>query len=246
MSRWQAGFIHLLISIFIVSLVAAYVIYFWYPLPLLPMANGDKLLMLIGGIDIVVGPLLTLIVYKVGKKTLKMDLTVIALLQASFLSFGLYTIFESRPVYLVATSHMMDLVFANEILTEDIKQAHADYQQFSFTHPHLVGAAMPKDAKEISRITLSSLNGGNDLQQMPQHYVDFKIIAPTLLNNAIRLEKTSRLTEEKVQKLTLAAQGYGYQANQVRAVILGSSRGVATMLIDAKTGQPIGAVDVKL
>ena len=77
MTRWRAGFIHLLISLLVVGSVAAYVIYFWYPIPLLPMAKADELLMMVGGIDLIVGPLLTLLVYKQGKKTLKMDLTVI-------------------------------------------------------------------------------------------------------------------------------------------------------------------------
>jgi hypothetical protein len=79
--------------------------------------------MMVGGIDLIVGPLLTLLVYKQGKKTLKMDLTVIALIQALFLGGGLYTLFASRPVYLVATNQMFNLVFATDILPDDSQKA---------------------------------------------------------------------------------------------------------------------------
>lgn len=152
MTRWRAGFIHLLISLLVVGSVAAYVIYFWYPIPLLPMAKADELLMMVGGIDLIVGPLLTLIVYKQGKKTLKMDLTVIACIQICFLSIGLYTLFASRPVYLVATERMFNLVFVADILPDDRQKAKNEYQQFAITKPKLVGAVMPKDAKEVSQI----------------------------------------------------------------------------------------------
>ena len=43
-------------------------------------------------IDVILGPLLTLLVYKQGKKTLLFDLTVIVLLQISALGYGLWTI----------------------------------------------------------------------------------------------------------------------------------------------------------
>ena len=55
MTRWKASFIHLLISVAVVGSVAAYIIYFWYPLALIPMAKVDRLLGLVGGIDLIVG-----------------------------------------------------------------------------------------------------------------------------------------------------------------------------------------------
>ena len=80
MTRWKASFIHLILSLLVIGTVAAYIIYFWYPLPLMHMSKADKLLLMVGGIDLIVGPLLTLLVYKQGKKTLRMDLTVIAVI----------------------------------------------------------------------------------------------------------------------------------------------------------------------
>jgi len=40
----------------------------------------------------------TLIIFKAGKKGLVFDLWVIAILQASFLAYGVFTLAESRPV----------------------------------------------------------------------------------------------------------------------------------------------------
>lgn len=246
MSRWRAGFIHLLLSLFVVGSVAAYVIYFWYPIALLPMAKADQLLMMVGGIDLIVGPLLTLIVYKQGKKTLKMDLTVIGLIQAGFLSMGLYTLFESRPVYLVATERMFNLVFASDILPEDLAKADAKYQQLSLTKPKLVGAVLPKDPKEVSRIILSALAGGSDLQHMPQYYVDYAQITNQILTNSMPITQAPKVSAEHLATLQKAAVSHGYKPEDVRFMHLGSSRGFAVILLDAKTAQPIDFVNLDL
>jgi hypothetical protein len=246
MSRWRAGFTHLLLSLFVVGSVAAYVIYFWYPLALLPMAKADELLMMVGGIDLIVGPLLTLIVYKHGKKTLKFDLTVIALIQSVFLGMGLYTLFQSRPVYLVATDHMFNMVFANEILKDDLNKAQSKYQTLSISKPKLVGAVLPSDLKERNRITLSALGGGADLQHMPQHYVDYAQVSSQVLKNAMPIINPPKVSAQNAATLQQAAIDYGYTPNDVRFMHLGSARGYAVVLIDAKTAQPIGFVNLDL
>ncbi|HEV8692756.1 MAG TPA: hypothetical protein VGQ93_01000, partial [Lysobacter sp.] len=97
MTRWKASAIHLYLSILVLCTIAAILVWRWYPPGLFHMAQADKLLMLIGGVDVVLGPLLTLIVYKQGKKSLKFDLTVIALMQVGALAFGLHTAWQSRP-----------------------------------------------------------------------------------------------------------------------------------------------------
>ena len=66
MSRWRAFAIHLLISVLIAGSVAA--VLFLVGIHLLLGFAGAGLLFLMAGIDIVVGPLLTLIVFKAGKK----------------------------------------------------------------------------------------------------------------------------------------------------------------------------------
>jgi len=245
MTRWKASFIHLLISIAIVGSVAAYIIYFWYPLALIPMAKVDKLLGLVGGIDLIVGPLLTLIVYKTGKASLKMDLTVIALVQAAFLSLGLYTMFQSLPVFLVASSNTFDLVFAPDILPEQLAKARLpQYQTLGFTKPQLVGVKMPTDSEAQSRIMNSAFTGVGDLQTMPEYYVEYQEMIPEILANSFPLLAGKNASEQAVSIMRDAAKNYGKNPDDVHFMHLGSARGFAVMLVDAKTGQVIGPVNV--
>lgn len=72
-------------------------------------------------VDLVLGPGLTLIVFKPGKPSLKMDMTVILLIQLSALSWGVYNAWSVHPkmtVYFDSQVYCLD--------QQEVKDAHAD------------------------------------------------------------------------------------------------------------------------
>jgi hypothetical protein len=96
-SRWQAFGIHLLISLFLFVTMCIIIVVFWYPGVLFTTEGGWQGVRLIAGVDFVIGPTLTLLVYNKGKKGLKYDLALIALLQALCISYGMYTVNFYKP-----------------------------------------------------------------------------------------------------------------------------------------------------
>ena len=98
-SRWQAFLIHLGISALIAATVVALVLAVWYPPPYFAGMGGPVLLRLLIGVDVVLGPLITLIVFDPAKPRLKYDLMTIAALQVAALAYGGMVMFEARPVY---------------------------------------------------------------------------------------------------------------------------------------------------
>ncbi len=244
MNRWKASFIHLLISVFIVASVASYIVYFWYPPALIQMAKADRLLMLVGGVDLVVGPLLTLIIYRAGKPKLKLDLAIIALIQFSFLAYGLQTIWNSRPVFLVAVPDRFELVFANEIRPKRLAEAKVErFRQLSLAKPTLVGAPMPADIKLQDEIMNSAITGQGDIQTMPKYFVDYSQMKQNLLKHAKPIVEGKNLKPNDAEILQQAARSYGRAIADVRYLPLASSRGFASILIDAKTAEVIGAAN---
>ena len=79
---------HLAISLLIALIAIAIVFFVWYPAPLAQAVGVTSIFLMLLAIDVIVGPLFTLLVYKQGKKTLKSDLTVI--IQLSAFSFCLW------------------------------------------------------------------------------------------------------------------------------------------------------------
>ncbi len=103
MTRFKAAFIHLFISLLVIGLFCGVVFFIWYPKPLYSIANVIEPLKLLILIDVVVGPALTFIVFSKKKslKLLRIDLSLIALLQISALGYGIYSIYNGRSSIIV-------------------------------------------------------------------------------------------------------------------------------------------------
>ncbi len=111
----KATSIHLLIS-FALAVICYFFIKQMYPFPLLRATGVLSIFIMMMVIDLVIGPLLTFIVYKVPKKTLKMDLAVIAILQAGALCYGMYSMYQGRPAWVTYVIDRFELVRANEMV----------------------------------------------------------------------------------------------------------------------------------
>lgn len=96
-TRWGACGYHLAVSSIIFAVLAVLIILVWYPSFLFQTDGGWDGIKLIAGVDLVLGPMLTLIVYKATKSTLKFDLSVIAAIQISALIYGTWLVYQERP-----------------------------------------------------------------------------------------------------------------------------------------------------
>lgn len=239
MTRWKASAIHFAISFVVLGLIVAVVVWRWYPPQLFAMAKAGELLSILAGVDLVLGPLLTLLVYKQGKKSLKFDLSVIALLQIAAMVFGLLTVWQSRPAYLVATSDRFRLVFANEIDPASAAQASARYHSAPALGPETVSAPLPGDPKRRLEMMLQAM-AGQEIHRQPAHYASYPPNDPAFLTKAVpeaqALELTSPADREAWSNTFRRHTGAG----TLGIMPLQSSRGSATVLLDTDNGRIIG------
>lgn len=101
MEKFKAAFIHFLISITIISFFFLLVFYIWYPKPFFDISGVSEPLKLMILVDVILGPLLTFIVYKKGKKYLMLDFVLIVIIQLVALGYGAYTIYGGKPSMVV-------------------------------------------------------------------------------------------------------------------------------------------------
>lgn len=187
MTRWKAAGTHLLLSIVVIGGIAVTAFLLWYPHGLYRIAGLDRILLVMLGIDLTAGPLLTLIVYRQGKRSLKFDLAVIAAAQVAFLIYGLTTLWQGRPVFLVGTPDTYTLVFANEVADDDLAQAsRPEWRRLSWTGPQLVATRMPDDAEARREIIEDFMAGGAGIERSPRYYQPYATLAPVLVNAARR------------------------------------------------------------
>jgi hypothetical protein len=243
LSRWKAAGLHLLISLVVATLVGSLIYFVWYPAPYFEVAGGNTLMLLIMSVDVVIGPFLTLAVFKSGKKGLRFDLIVIAALQISAFCYGLFVITAARPVFIVAEVDRFVLVAANDLNDNDLHQAsHQEFATRSWTGPRLVGVVPPTEGKEGLEAVMSAL-AGKDVDKYPKYYVPYAQVSDALLARSRPLAdimKKSAQHAETVQRF-LAGRG-GADASVYRALPLHGRLANFTMVISAKTGQPLTAL----
>jgi len=244
MSRWKAAGIHLSISVAIGLIVGALLLGVWYPPPLFHAAGADTLVLLLVSVDIVLGPLLTCVVFKQGKKGLKFDLALIAIVQTAALVYGMSVVLRSRPVFLVAAVDRFSLVSASDLAPQDIAAGQKpEFRSLSWFGPRTVGALLPPEGRERTKIMLSGI-GGKDIDKMPKYYVDYSQVAQGLLQDAKPLDDLSINTPGQREELDRALTKIGRAADQVVWVPLTARKANLVMLLDHDSGDPLGAVAI--
>ena len=137
-SRQKAFSIHLIISATIAASVIALTLLLWYKPPFFSALGGKHILLILLGVDVTLGPLITLIIFNPMKsrKALTFDLSVIAVLQSAALIYGMSVLFHARPVFVVFSEGSFDLITANMLSKQDIVQAkYPEYRSLPLRKP---------------------------------------------------------------------------------------------------------------
>lgn len=161
---------HLSVSLFVALLAIIIVFVFWYPSPINKALSVTHIFLMMLAIDVVIGPILGWFVYKEGKKSLKFDLMVIILLQMIALGYGIYSIAQARPVWLVLNVDRFELVKNNEIDRSHIIKAKPEYQSSPFLKPEYVAVKNIENKKEKNELMMQEIFKGVSLAQRPELY----------------------------------------------------------------------------
>jgi hypothetical protein len=172
-SRYKAASIHLAMSIVIATLVLSVMLILWYPGPLFSAMGGKLLITLIVGVDVAIGPLITLIIFDTRKKGLVFDLAVVVALQLAALLYGVHTMYAARPAFTVFTGQQFVVVIAAEIDPKELAKARfEEFRHLSLTGPRIVATEPPTDSAGISDITFARAFGLG-IQNIPKYYVPY-------------------------------------------------------------------------
>ena len=102
-----------------------FVLTVWYPAPYFQVSGLLGIMLMLVAIDLIIGPLLTFIIFKPKKPSLKFDLSVIAVIQIVALAYGAMAVYQGHPVYVAYTVDRFTLVSVGEA-----DPAKARYNEF--------------------------------------------------------------------------------------------------------------------
>jgi hypothetical protein len=243
MTRYRASSIHFLISALVVGAIFAVIFFVWYPGPTFRIAGAVSIVLVLLGVDLVLGPTLTLIVYKEGKRGLKFDLVVIALVQLTALVYGTYTFYQERPYYMVFAVDRFNLVTELQIDKSQIR--YAELKEKPFAQVIKVFSRRPEETEEFQKFLDSVVfDGAPDLEARPEYWEPYDSGKNVILHATKPLQdikRTSDRDERRVQRMIAR-----YQANHPRLgfVPIGTLDEDIGMVMDMDTAEPLGVIDV--
>ena len=243
--RLLAGLIHLSLSAAIAAAVFLPIYFFWYPDVLYESAGGRDLFLLIVCVDVTLGPLITTVVYVPGKWGLKFDLAVIGTLQAIALAYGVYVLFESRPVNIVFVKDRFELVRANDYPPGLLERGAArGYDRLSFTGPRIVGAKLPTDPKAQMEMMMSGI-GGVDVQLYPQYYVPYDEVRELAKTKGEPLSTLRERNPARAAEVAQLVASSGRTEEGLRFLPLRAGKIDLTVVIDAASGEIVKISSLK-
>jgi hypothetical protein len=170
----KAAGIHLIVTLCVALASAFVVLGHWYPYPYRELSGGRELFFLLIGVDIVCGPLLTMVLFNPAKprRELWLDLGLVALVQLLALSYGMWTSWQARPLYLALEVDRFKVVMSADI-DHDALKALPDHLKPLTWGVRTVALRRPSSVDEKNKVLFESIQGGRDYAERPEFYVPF-------------------------------------------------------------------------
>ena len=241
--RVHAFLIHLASSLVIFLIPLYLIVFHWYPPPLFFADGGWRGIKIIVAVYLVIGPLLTLIIYKPGKWGLKFDLVTIGILQTAALVWGTWSAYAARPVALVYTVNYFTTVSSQQLL--DTGFALPKLKSFGNKSPVYIYVDLPQDPQKQLPLLAKSVDSNTPLFLFTDLYKDFahanlqliKQHSDALVKHLTTDPIASRLLEGFTRK-------NGFAINDFLYIPLNARRQRLVMVVDATDLSVKGSLDI--
>jgi hypothetical protein len=242
--RLRAAGFHLLVSCFVAALAALLILKFWFPGALADLAGGRELFWLVLGVDVVLGPLITLAVFDTRKarSELARDLAVVAGLQVAALAYGLHTVHQARPAFLVLEKDRIRVMRPIDLDEPDLAKAPAGLQQISWLGQKRAATrdVRPDEVLEVSEQALA----GKDIGSRPDFWLPVDQTSEVWAKASKPLSKLHTMHPTRKADIDAAVRATGKPDSEVKWLAILARNTDHTALIDAKTGDVVGYAPV--
>lgn len=176
--RLEAFVIHLALSLVVVGLLVGLMMWRWFPGELFWLDGGVQGLYIVAAVDLVLGPLLTLMLFKRGKPKLWIDLSLIAALQIGALAYGVATTWQQRTVAIVLADRQLMSVSADAHRAanrqlEALGSEPRSIGELSDDRPALLATPAP-DRESFGRYLEQLLNGWPEPHERSDQYLPLR------------------------------------------------------------------------
>jgi hypothetical protein len=232
--------IHFLLTALLAASAAALIFLVWFPDPFQTMVGGTELFTLVVGCDLVLGPLLSLVIYnsRKSRRKLVMDYGIVGVIQIAALVYGVWVVAGARPAYVAFSKDRLEVVTAREITAAELAAGRDPrYGALPWAGPRHVFIEVP--ASERQDAMFQSLVG-NDEHKRPRFFVPYEERIPVILGRARKLETLTTKFPATKSRIDAAVQEFDLPPDRLRWLAAHHSKGFWMAVVDAQTGWPVG------
>lgn len=242
-ARAIAALKHLGWSAAVAMMVAAVVFGLWFPAPYDRLAGGMTLFMLVVAVDVISGPLLTLVVYDLKKPRaeLRRDIAIIVMLQLSALSYGLYSVAEARPVFLAYEGNRFRLVSVADIDHRSINDAPAELRRMSYSGPRLISTRLADENDADYQSSLMQSLAGFHPSFRPSRWQSYDSLKPELRAALLSLDGLMRKHPESSVQIQQVLEAHGLAEETAGYLPLDAEKANPvnwSVIVDRRSGLP--------
>ena len=233
--RIVAAGVHAVASVLLAGLVGVVGLGVMYPGAYTQLAGGIELFLLICGVDVTLGPLLTGIVFspRKGLRELRRDLLVIVTMQLAALVYGVHVLAVARPGALVFEVDRFRVISQAEVVTDELTSAPVQFRDLSWSGPRLTGTRAATDDEKFEAIEKAL--AGFDVGQRPSFWQPYELNLPSVQERAHPAEKLTRqLTAERRSQVERELQENGLAIGSARFLPLQARQPGWVVWLDAK------------
>ena len=255
-SRKQAFVTHLSVSLFIFVILTYMIVFQWYPSFYFEHDGGDRGILTIFFVDVILGPGLTLLVFKQGKKGLKFDMVMILLFQMVALSWGINNVYKARPSLTVFYDGKFYCM-----AQEDIPREEVDRLSNNEDGPVLAFLRRPDDSKayfeflsEAFKSESSEIYYYNDRYEsidegVAERIKNYELDVDEGIERSEQMIEYSKKRWEEYKKVNALRDGVGFYPLKCRykvgMVMFDFSQKKVVDYIDVHTARAISKIELK-
>jgi len=223
--RLKAFGLHLLSSFIVLTLILGALYLGWYHWPGWYLADCVQVTGALIGVDLVIGPLLTLVIAapKKPRAELVRDIGVIAVVQLCALAYGTYALWNGRPLYYSFSEDVLQIVQAYDFDASELAWARKSDLPLAphwYSLPRWIWAPLPDDPQEREKIISGSVAGGSDVIALPRYYRTWESGSPTLRAQLKPVDAIKYFSPYDKKILKARMQADGIPTDQANAMAL--------------------------
>lgn len=234
LTKSKAFLIHLGSTALIIGTLFILIFFIWFPAPYAEAVGIQRLLITTIVVSIGGGPILTLVAFKPGKRHLRFDLIVIALIQSIAFAIGIYSIAKARPVLLVGLGHRFDLIQAKDV----------DSSNLPWTGPIVTGIRKASDPEERKAMLFNAL-AGKDYGYFPRYHVPIDEMRDELLQEANPISDLIKINPEKKEYINQWLAERKYKDNMVVFQGVRAPAEDMSVILNSRTAQIVGIIPIR-